>query len=271
MEGLDFRFLLYPGYDWQRSRTFVRGKAKKVRKRLLKIKQLLAEGQTPDDRVAAAADTLMQSVHLTLPESSAALDPDEFLHIMHDQLGDDDDDVLESRSSRPASASASRTRAAGQLERSSKPALTIELKAAQVELRLPISQDSLVSRLIVRAKSVNIHDHMQTSTWRTFLAELLPDNAYQPVDPDAKMLHLQLDMVKSASAGSAPEARLKVKLAPLRLHVDQDALDFLKVFFTFDASEKAQEVTDAGHAQEAFIRERLWSISSARAVLTPSF
>lgn len=47
---------------------------------------------------------------------------------------------------------------------------------------------------------------------------------------------------------------LQAKLLPLRLHVDQDALDFLKKFFSFK-DPNAAAPSNAAPAKEAYLRE----------------
>jgi len=47
------------------------------------------------------------------------------------------------------------------------------------------------------------------------------------------MVRIELRGVHPVPGNPLEETRLRVKILPLRLHVDQDALDFLKKFFTF--------------------------------------
>lgn len=55
---------LFEGYDFESTRRFIKNRVKATRIRLEKIKQLLAEGQMPEETVDEAADWLKQSVFL---------------------------------------------------------------------------------------------------------------------------------------------------------------------------------------------------------------
>ncbi len=256
VSDLSFKFNLHTGYDQQSSRAYVRNEARRVRKRLLKIKQLLADGQTPDERVTDATDALMQSVHLTLPEGGSDLGPDEFLHIMNEQIGNADAPATQWADPKRKSAS----RSLDPLERSASPILIFDLKGAHLDWRNSAPDPTVASRLDVRVKDLTILDQLPSSTWRTFLTEMLPESIYQPIDPDSQMLRIRLDTFKTASGSS--EVELRAKLSPLRLHVDQDALDFLKVFFIFNASQ--EPASEQSKSAETFISESDWASEKRR-------
>lgn len=52
-----------------------------------------------------------------------------------------------------------------------------------------------------------------------------------------------------------------MKILPLRLHVDQDALDFLKKFFSFQDPESSP-APNSEPAEETFFRKQILAISA---------
>lgn len=50
---------------------------------------------------------------------------------------------------------------------------------------------------------------------------------------------------------------IQAKILPLRLYVDQDALDFLKKFFSFKDTNAAASPSQADEAEETYLRELL--------------
>jgi autophagy-related protein 2 len=82
----------------------------------------------------------------------------------------------------------------------------------------------------VRIRKLEIFDHVPTSTWKKF-ATYMQDAGEREVGTN--MVHLELLNVKPVAELSASEMVLKVTVLPVRLHVDQDALDFMSRFFEF--------------------------------------
>jgi hypothetical protein len=111
----------------------------------------------------------------------------------------------------------------------------IEIKLNDIsvdfDLMPPQDETSLYFHLLI--KDVEIIDNMKTSTWKKFLG-------YNTVklsrELDACMLDLQLISLRPVVDDPQQEFRLKVKMLPLRLYVDQDALNFLVKYFTFEKS-----------------------------------
>ncbi|TKY84955.1 hypothetical protein EX895_006035 [Sporisorium graminicola] len=265
VSNFDLSLRLHSGYDWPSTRKAVQREAKLVRKRLQKIKQLLAEGQVPDDSVEAATSNLLDSIHISLPNIPAEMGPDEMLRAVEDELGDhsDADSTADrdgtaswqtlptvrrnQRGSRAGATAASTTTDVqhAKLQRSSRSLIDFSFRGVEVEFDKadPSQAGHVVSRIAVNARRFEIIDNIETSTWRTFLTEMQDRNAALRHDVESKMVKVEILYVrpgaavgdgKSGSAGES-EVRMRAKIAPLRLHVDQDALDFLKKFFTFKA------------------------------------
>ncbi|KAL9938841.1 hypothetical protein V8E36_002560 [Tilletia maclaganii] len=215
-------------------------------------KQLLSEGQEPDDSVEQAIESLAESIHLTLPEGADELNATNALEALREEFGDeleshatDLDDTAETESTgtwqamptaTASRAKANRTEAKTRktkLERSTQSMIDINLQGIGVEYDALNEAEPLLSRLAVNAKKLEIIDNIKTSTWRTFLTELLPEGRTTHRDRNARMVRVLLENERASSRDQGYEAKLRLKIAPLRLHVDQDALDFFKAFFAF--------------------------------------
>ncbi|CBQ70573.1 related to APG2-required for sporulation [Sporisorium reilianum SRZ2] len=256
VSNFDLSLRLHAGYDWPSTRKAVQREAKLVRKRLQKIKQLLAEGQVPDDSVEAATSSLLDSIHISLPNVPAEMGPDEMMRAVEDELGDHSDAAStadsdgtaswqtlptvrrDRRGSRgEASAASTATDAPhSKLQRSPRSLIDFNFRGLEVEFDKadPSQAGHVVSRIAVNARRFEIIDNIETSTWRTFLTEMQDRNAALRHDAESKMVKVEIVHVRPAPVGES-EVRMRAKIAPLRLHVDQDALDFLKKFFTFKA------------------------------------
>ncbi|KAG0667371.1 autophagy- protein 2 [Monosporozyma unispora] len=84
----------------------------------------------------------------------------------------------------------------------------------------------------ISVDTFDIVDNLVTSTWNKF-ASLLRHEHWTVNDP---MFSFHLDMIKPLDYLEAIEYIMKVSIAPLRLHIDQDMLDFLIRFMGFQDS-----------------------------------
>lgn len=256
VSNFDLSLRLHSGYDWPSTRKAVQREAKLVRKRLQKIKQLLADGQVPDDSVEAATSSLLDSIHISLPNVPAEMGPDEMMRVVEDELGDHSDaastadsDATASWQTLPtvrrgqrdeASATTDGQQQHAKLQRSARSLIDFNFRGLEVEFDKadPSQAGHVVSRIAVNARRFEIIDNIETSTWRTFLTEMQDRNAALRHDVGSKMVKVEILHVRPEGVegvGAESEVRMRAKVAPLRLHVDQDALDFLKKFFTFKA------------------------------------
>jgi autophagy-related protein 2 len=237
---------LYEGYDFERSRKFIKDTVKATRKKLEKIRQLLAEGQVPDETVEEAAESLLQSVFLPPSKASGAegddLDTFERIAAFDDELDRDDVttyswETVQQRSNMRRTFSNGSAKQTGQrlrrLRRPKTSALDINLTGLTSTLNLYGDGSALASRISLEIHELGIVDHLRTSSWNKFLTELRPRDGGILRPTASPMVKVQLSMVKNVEAPKQQEANLKIKVCPLRLHIDQDALDFLKAFAAF--------------------------------------
>lgn len=90
----------------------------------------------------------------------------------------------------------------------------------------------------VSVQKFEVVDNVPTSTWNKFMTL----SRHEQWPRDKPMFHSELSTVRPIDFLMATELILNLELAPLRLHVDQDALDFLVKFGEF--KDKRFELVD---------------------------
>lgn len=230
---------IYDGYDWQRTRD---GIVEAVEQFEIKAEERRARRQqTLDEREedeSVVGDLLFNSIYIAVPSDHDAQDLRRQINRNIDDMISETESVPVSGMSRPASYSASgqargpRKRRRLRLGRSRNHKIAFELKGVSADvLVFPPGGGDVVSSVDLRIKDLEIFDKVPTSTWRKFLTHLNTDSSTREMSKP--MFHIQLDNVKTLESHSASEIVLKVSVLPLRLHVDQDALDFITRFFEF--------------------------------------
>ncbi|KAI7093200.1 hypothetical protein KC352_g39959, partial [Hortaea werneckii] len=125
-----------------------------------------------------------------------------------------------------------------------------ELKGVCADLLVfPPDESDAISSMDFRVRDFEIFDNVPTSTWRKFLTRLHDSPATREMA--RPMAHIELANVKTLENYAASEMVIHAVLMPLRLHVDQDALDFIVRFFNFK-----DEATpdDSAEAEQPFIQ-----------------
>ena len=147
-----------------------------------------------------------------------------------------------------------RTKKKLKLNRSKRHKITFELKGINVDfVTYPPGSGETQSYVDVRVKDVDIFDHVPTSTWKKFATY---DQDAGEREMGASMVHLNIWNVKPIPELAASEIVLKAGFLPLRLHVDQDALDFLKHFFSFKDSDAPESTADDdGEGDQTYFRK----------------
>ncbi|KAM4690397.1 autophagy-related protein 2 homolog B isoform 2-T2 [Rhinophrynus dorsalis] len=93
-----------------------------------------------------------------------------------------------------------------------------------------LSQEQPVSRQVFIVQDLEIRDRLASSQMNKFLH--LYSSKEMPRKAHSNMITIKALHVRPESAHSPQECCLRVTLMPLRLNIDQDALFFLKDFFT---------------------------------------
>lgn len=138
--------------------------------------------------------------------------------------------------------------------RSKGPSIEIRFSGMNAEVDRYRPGETLVSRTLILARDVEILDHIKTSTWKKFLTSLRADSRGNMRETGSNMARVELLTVRPSPHHATKEARLRAKFLPLRLYVDQDALDFLKKFFTFNDPESPATPDDVSNNEEIYFQ-----------------
>lgn len=237
---------LFDGFDWPKTRGVIAQAVQDVENRAEERRQKRTmSGDDDEENVVIEEDFLFNSVWISIPvnEEKGALSK----KINHDV----DDLVSETGSYATTTASRSTVRQRTpkskrrklKLERSRHHKITFELRgvAADIVVFPPESGETL-SSVNLRVHDFEIFDHVPTSTWKKFATSLLDPTQREM---GRSMINLELLTVKPVRDLAASELVLKVTVLPLRLHVDQDALDFITRFFEFKDDSVAPSTSKA--------------------------
>jgi len=215
---------LHDGFDWSSTQKAIELEVKSVRRRLEKIRQLLASGQTPDESIEQTGTMMFNSVYVGLPQYAADADADAYLAA----LGDDDllnldfaDDTSQGSSfqsvkGRPSGGSpqlSAKGRAKRRrLTRSKHARIVISLTQVRVAIEAFGPTSASASSLRLTVEELEILDQIKTSTWKKFLTELRVDGRGNTREADSHMVTLELLSVRPADDVSREEYRLRVRL-----------------------------------------------------------
>ncbi|KAI0206726.1 ATG C terminal domain-containing protein [Astrocystis sublimbata] len=243
VRDVHFIWNLFDGYDWNHTRDV-------ISKAVYDIETTATERQTRQDRARAGTDMeiideetvigdfLFNSIYIGIP---ANRDPRELAQAINQELNDN---ATETESIATTTMTATPSRQGGayrtkkklRLHRSKRHKITFELRGINVDLvSFPPASGETQSSIDVRVKDLVVFDHVPTSTWKKFATY---DQDAGEREMNASMVHLEILNVKPHPDLAAAEIVLKATVLPLRLHVDQDALDFITRFFEFKDESK---------------------------------
>lgn len=252
---------LFDGFDWAGTAQAVQAQARSTRKRLQKIRQLLADGQMDEQQeIMANADDakLWADIKAGLPPEHSSNEEALLVALnteLHSQSETEEWEAVPNTPQLPASPKPGHTEGSTKstLRRSSQCLLDLQLRGVQLSFSTFPGDRSTACLLDLSADSLDIFDHIKTSTWRMFMTELRVQEGGFARPTDSPMLRLQYAQDRNPVDKTAIESRLKARVSPLRLHADQDAIDFLKRFFAFKAPSDLEAASSAPQPAEAFI------------------
>ncbi|KAJ5971924.1 uncharacterized protein N7479_001842 [Penicillium vulpinum] len=248
VRDVHFIWNLFDGYDWQRTRDTISRAVKDVE---TKATERRSRGSrvspaAEDEEESVIGDFLFNSIYIGIPANK---DPRE----LHREINHDIDDFTSETGSYATTTTV--TGAGGRqgpstrrekklrLHRSKHHKMTFELKGVSADLIIfPPGTEETQSSLDVRVKDLEIYDHVPTSTWKKFATYMREAGEKES---GTSMVHLEILIVRPVPELAASEIVLKATVLPLRLHVDQDALDFMSRFFEF-RDETAQPADTPG-------------------------
>ncbi|CED82200.1 Cytoplasm to vacuole targeting protein [Phaffia rhodozyma] len=244
LRNCDVSFCLHDGFDWVHTRKTIEHEVKVVRRRLEKIRQLLASGQTPDESIEQAGTTLFGSIYVGAPQFSTDFDASGYLgaladdDLLHLDLTDTASQAtsFQSIKGRPRGSSSAPSKSRSKkpkLTRSKHARIVINLQQVRAVVKTYGLGSELAANIQVTIQDLDVLDQIKTSTWKKFLTGMRSDSRGNTREADSHMVSIELKNVRPLPDNPSEEGRLKAKILPLRLYVDQDALDFLKRFFAF--------------------------------------
>ncbi|PKY06725.1 hypothetical protein P168DRAFT_280109 [Aspergillus campestris IBT 28561] len=240
---------LFDGYDWQRTRDTISKAVKDVERKATERRARSGSRASPgfeEEEESVIGDCLFNSIYIGIPANK---DPRELRSDINRNI---DDLVSETGSYATTTTVTGATARQSQpplsrkklrLSRSKYHKMTFELKGICADLVVfPPNSGETQSSLDVRVKDLVIFDHVPTSTWKKFATYMQEAGEKES---GTSMVHIELLTVRPVPELAASEIVLKATLLPLRLHVDQDALDFICRFFEF-RDESAPEPSAPG-------------------------
>lgn len=229
---------LFDGYDWIHTRDVISKAVHDVEAKVYERQARLGGGQQVYEEEIEDEETigdfLFNSIYIGIP---ANRDPQELARAINEGLADNATET-ESIATTAVTATTNRTVRRGypksrrlKLQRSKHHKITFELQGVNVDMvAFPAGTGETQSSIDVRVQNLDIFDHVPTSTWKKFVTY---DQDQGEREMGTSMVHLELLTVKPLPELGASEIVLRATVLPLRLHVDQDALDFITRFFEF--------------------------------------
>ncbi|KHN93904.1 Autophagy- protein 2 [Metarhizium album ARSEF 1941] len=228
---------LFDGYDWADTRDVIARAVEDVELKATE-RQSRRSGLQPYEDGADGEETigdfLFNSIYIGIPSNR---DPQDLAQAINEGLNDN---ATETESVATTTVTMNTTRASRRsypkskrlrLHRSKHHKITFELQGVSVDMVVfPPGSVETVSSIDVRVQNFDIFDHVPTSTWKKFASY---DQDYGEREMGSSMVHIELLNVKPIPELAASEMVLRATVLPLRLHVDQDALDFITRFFEF--------------------------------------
>ena len=251
---------LFDGYDWPKTRGELAQVIDDIEARAEQRRQ---KAQSEEELEFVEEGQLFNSVWIGIPvrDGKGALANKVIYDI--NERGHDSDGVSEtgsyatSTATRTTTATARpgsniSTRRLQKLGRGKHKRIAFELKNVAVDLVVyePGSGET-VSSVDVRIQDLTVYDHMPASTWNKFaLCDIEPAKR----EMNRPMVNLAILTVKPAPDLAATELVIEVSILPLRLYVDQFALEFIQRFFAFKDDSATSSSTPVAPSEQAFIQ-----------------
>ena len=190
-----------------------------MKRRLTRIKQLVASGQAYDPSIDPTNTLLFNSIHVGLEQDVDDMEPDALIAAIDEQLREDNNDtasVSSWQSLRPASSGRPNVPHPRlhdrRLTRSRSPSIEIHLSGLFTESVKFVPNDEIVSWTFATIKDAEILDHVKTSTWRKFLTALRSDSRGNIRETGSDMVRIELRRVHPVPGNALEETRLRVSL-----------------------------------------------------------
>jgi len=217
----DATLFLYDGYDWGRTRKVIEEEVKEMRRRLSKIRQLVATGQVQGSDIVDANVVLFNSVHIGIDQDIDLREPGALLAAIDEELKDETAVQGSWQSLRQTGMSVPGGGRHGsriskvhgkRLTRSRGPSMEFKLMGISANMVQFHPDEILVSNTSATIRDIEILDHIKTSTWKKFLTSLRSDSRGNIRETDSDMVRIRLQGVRPSPGHTFEEARLRVSV-----------------------------------------------------------
>ncbi|CCG82755.1 Autophagy-related protein 2 [Taphrina deformans PYCC 5710] len=231
---------IHDGYDWESTRSKI----------TQAIEHALEKAQTQDsagtrkevadefdsdtetEDSSEIGDLLFNSIYISL---SAGAQREDVARAINKEIAVEDASDTATQTTHKGDRSSqvpdAETSEALRLGRSKMHKVRIEISGIDVDFSVFDSEeDRIRANTTISIHDLEIVDNVSTSTWHKFLTY---DRSVGTRAENSKMAYLNIVSVKPMADLAAAELAVEVVVAPLRLHVDQDTLEFLTRFFEF--------------------------------------
>lgn len=250
---------LHDGYDWERTRQRI---SLAVDNALAKAKKLGQDedwerGSDSDEDTDSTSDSneigdlLFNSIYIALPSGVSPQDLTKSINLELAQARMSDDEsqttatYTQNRKKSPEESGQSL-----RLGRSKMHKVRMEASGITSEFEyMAADEGDVLYHLSLKVRDLEIFDNVSTSTWRKFLTY---HRAIGARDEGSNMMDLDVLNVRPVASLAAAELSLRLAVLPLRLHVDQDTLEFITRFFEFRDEDALVPLVQA---EEIFIQK----------------
>jgi autophagy-related protein 2 len=221
VQEFDLAVFLYDGYDWWATRKTIEDETRALRRRLAKIRQMLASGQHFDPSVEDTSALLYNSVYVGLEDDIEGMDRDALIAVIDEELEDDFEATSQSSwqtlvpTTSTQIGNTKRTKRK-RLTRSRNPSIEFRLIGLSIGFDQYKSEEPFASRTLVTVRDLQILDHIKTSTWKMFLTEMRADLRGLVRETGSDMVRIEIRNVRPVPGHPTQEARLRVSALNVR-------------------------------------------------------
>lgn len=231
--------LLYDGYDWKETRNQISEAVLRVSNKAQEMENDDSTNEEGDCQSFLVEETLYQSIYVGMHTSGNTTD---FVKNINDQIGHQQSEPPQKIT---VELGKSKTRPL-QLKRSKNHKIAIQIDDLDVDLMVMSNNEphigaerpilfeeygvEAVQKVTIGVKRFQVIDNVPTSNWNMFMGYL---REVGDIEIGKEMIHIDIEINRPISRLAALEMIMKVQVLPLRLHIDQDTLDFLLRFGEF--------------------------------------
>lgn len=235
------KIYLYDGYDWKETRKSIKAAVKRVETKATKRKQEPPEARLDDSDASPIEESLFDSIYLTVPAGS---EMEQFTDSINKMVQNNRFDNNTTNKAQANSGHGKNYKNL-KLKRSMSHKVLIDLRSIEVSLTVFTSRDprteyteegaksEITNAIDLRLDTITVYDNIPTSTWNKFLSYM---NIMGEREIGTSMLKASIVNVRPYPTIVSTEAIVKVSILPIRLHIDQDTLEFMSRFFEFNDS-----------------------------------